>query len=315
MATQRTASGDRIAEQHAESTRIRSLVDAACEWFRKDARPLPWREPGTSPWGILVSEILSHQTQIARVVPKWLEFMERWPTPAALAADTDAAILAFWDRLGYPRRALALRRCAITITQEYGGAVPSDPAQLRTLPGIGEYTAGAVASFAYRMRIGAVDTNVRRVLARAVCGQADAWSPSMPKDSRAMALALPETGEQAAVWNAAAMELGALICRAKAPQCEHCPIVSQCAWQRNGKPASTQRPKRASARFAGSAREARGKVMALLREMPDGVSKPAVVDVLSYQQQFDASEILSGLERDGLISTDANGHVHLGSTP
>lgn len=287
----------------------REVVD----WFQRNARPLPWRSPSTDAWGILVSEILSQQTQIDRVVPKWLEFMDRWPTPQHLRADSDAALLTFWDRLGYPRRALALRQCAIAICERFGGAVPADPEVLRSLPGIGPYTAAAVASFAYGVRVGVVDTNVRRVLARAIEGEARAWSPSTARDARAVAAMLPESGEATAAWNAAAMELGALVCRAKQPKCSECPIFSECAWQRRGAPPADTPLRRPQPTFAGSLREARGKVLAALRTNPAGISTAAAADLLRYRDEFDAETILRTLVDDRLIAIDDSGWIRLGA--
>lgn len=259
-----------------DAARLAELVAALAAWFTENARPLPWRSGDTTPWGVLVSEILSHQTQIARVVPKWLEFMRRWPEPAALAADTDAAILEFWDRLGYPRRALQLRRCAIAICDQHNGRVPSDVAELSRLPGIGPYTAGAVASFAYGAAVPAIDTNVRRVLARAVVGEAIAWSPSAQNDADAFARIAPTLGAHTATWNASAMELGALVCQARVPKCAQCPVQRWCKWQLLGKPASLAPRRRTQATFKGSLREARGKVMALLRDTPEGATPDAI---------------------------------------
>lgn len=139
-------------------------------WYAEHARDLPWRAPDATPWGILVSEVMLQQTPVARVLPIWRRWMERWPTPAALAAEPSGEAVRAWGRLGYPRRALRLHACAVAITERHGGQVPSSYEALRELPGIGAYTAAAVASFAYRQRHAVLDTNVRRVLARLIGG-------------------------------------------------------------------------------------------------------------------------------------------------
>src|SRR5215218_8508734 len=139
-------------------------------WFADAARPLPWRAAEVSPWAVLVSEVMLQQTQVARVVPRWEAWMERWPTPAALAAEPPSEAVRAWDRLGYPRRALWLHRAAVEIVERHGGEVPADLDALLALQGVGPYTARAVAAFAFGLRYPVVDTNTRRVIARAVTG-------------------------------------------------------------------------------------------------------------------------------------------------
>lgn len=295
----------------ASAAQIAQMVSQVSDWFAIHARPLPWRSDDVTPWGVLVSEVLSHQTQIERVVPKWQEFMRRWPAPAALAHDTDASILEFWDRLGYPRRALQLRRCAIAICDEHDGEVPDSVEVLESLPGIGPYTAGAVASFAYHRAVPAVDTNVRRVLARAICGVAAAWAPNVRRDRDIMLATLPTDGVAAAAWNASAMELGAVVCRSRTPDCAACPIAALCVWNQAGRPDNAPTPAKRQAAFKGSMREARGHVMALLRT--EGVADRNAVDrALAYQSRFSGEDVVAGLIRDGLISMDADGRVVLG---
>src|SRR5690606_7452204 len=136
-------------------------------WFDHAARDLPWRRPECSPWGVLVSEIMLQQTPVVRVLPAWMSWMERWPTPAHLAAASQADAVRAWDRLGYPRRAKRLWECAGEIVRRHGGEVPDDEEELLALPGIGAYTAAAVRSFAFGRRAVVLDTNVRRVIARA----------------------------------------------------------------------------------------------------------------------------------------------------
>ncbi|RRJ88729.1 A/G-specific adenine glycosylase [Gulosibacter macacae] len=297
----------------------RVIVDAVIAWFDEAQRDFPWREPDRTGWSVLVSEVMSQQTQIERVLPKWLEFMERWPTPAALAAATDAEVIRAWDRLGYPRRAVALRRCAVAIVERHGGEVPADREALLALPGIGPYTSAAIASFAFGMREPVVDTNVRRVLARAVHGEAVAWQPNHRRDDAEMQALLPEDPERATRWNAGSMELGALICTAKAPKCEQCPIKELCQWRGAGFPAG-EAVSRKQPRFEGSDRQRRGRVMSVLRAHPGGVDLQLLPQLLELAGLFTAEELGSesarhlaaaeGLVRDGLA--ERNGElIHL----
>jgi A/G-specific adenine glycosylase len=237
---------------------------ALIEWYARAARDLPWRDPATSPWAVLVSEFMLQQTQVDRVLPRWTTWIERWPTPSALAAEEPGEAVRAWDRLGYPRRALWLHRAAVEIAERHEDLVPSDVEQLLALTGIGPYTARAVAAFAFGERHPVVDTNTRRVLARALHGRAAAGMPA-PADLDDMEALLPEDRAEAAVFNAAAMELGAVVCTARAPRCGDCPIADWCEWRGAGYPdnAPAKRPKQA--KFEGSDRQVRGRIMALLR--------------------------------------------------
>ena len=259
------------------------LIAPVIEWFDEVRRPFPWRDPERTPWGVLVSEIMSQQTQMSRVEPKWREFVERWPTPAAFAAATDAEAIRAWDRLGYPRRALALRRCAEAIVVEHGGEVPADREALLALPGIGPYTSAAVCVFAFGMRVPVVDTNVRRVLARAVHGEAIAWTPNPRRDEAEMLALLPGDAARAAEWVAGAMELGALVCTARAPSCEACPIRERCEWRGAGFPAAARAPRR-QPRFEGSDRQRRGRVLAALRSRPGGCALDELAERLELSR-------------------------------
>ena len=292
-----------------------ALVDAVIDWYAVHERPLPWRDADCSAWGVLVSEVMSHQTQIARVVPRWQAFLERWPTPAALAAATDAEVIRAWDRLGYPRRAVALRRCAEAIVAEHGGEVPADREALLALPGIGPYTSAAVASFAFGMREPVVDTNVRRVIARAVHGEAIAWAPNARRDEAEMRALLPADPLRAQRWNAGAMELGALVCTAKAPRCGECPIADRCEWRGAGYPAAA-RAARTQPRFEGSARQRRGWIMAVLRTHAGGIRADELHDRLEVDADrglIDAA--LATLLRDGLVERTGD-RIHLvGDSP
>ncbi|WP_336990986.1 A/G-specific adenine glycosylase [Leucobacter sp. VD1] len=251
-----------------DTTPIASALNA---WYARTARELPWRAAAVTPWAILVSEFMLQQTQVDRVIPRWTAWIERWPTPSALAAEEPGEAVRAWDRLGYPRRALWLHRAAIEIAEQHGDQVPSDVDQLLALTGIGPYTARAVAAFAFGERHPVVDTNTRRVLARMMHGKAAAGMPA-PSDLSDMEQLLPEQPEAAAVCNAAAMELGAVVCTARAPRCDACPVAQWCEWRGAGYPdnAPSKRPRQA--KFASSDRQVRGRIMAVLRNAAAPVS-------------------------------------------
>lgn len=272
-------------------------------WYRAHARDLPWRDEGTTPWGVLLSEVMSHQTQVERVAPIWREWIERWPTPAAFAQAPTDEILRAWGSLGYPRRALRLKECAQTIVREYDGEVPGDVDKLLALPGIGDYTARAVACFAFGNNVPVVDTNVRRVVARANDGVATA-APSKAELAKVAALLPEKDGPE---FSVGLMELGALVCTSKAPACERCP-VSQCAWVEAGKPEPAA-PRRRSQPFAGTDRQVRGKIMRLLRESETPVEQ-SLIDAL-WHDPGQLSRALFSLLDDGLAVQDARGYFHL----
>lgn len=243
------------------------------DWFRREARDLPWRRD-CSAWGILVSEIMLQQTPVVRVQPVWEQWLERWPTPADFASAPAADVLRAWGRLGYPRRALRLHAAAMQIVEKHDGAVPDTIPELLALPGIGTYTAAAVGAFAFGRRTTVVDTNIRRVHARLVIGQA---LPAPALNAAEMALAddlLPKDQDESVLWNAAVMELGALICTARSPKCGDCPVFEQCAWIAAGQPEPTYIPK--GQPWAGTDRQVRGAVMAVLRT----ASSPVHADLL-----------------------------------
>lgn len=288
------------------------LTSALNAWFVEAARDLPWRDPAISPWAVLVSEFMLQQTQVERVIPRWTAWLERWPTPSALAADEPGEAVRAWDRLGYPRRALWLHRAAVEIATRHGDEVPSDVDQLLALTGVGPYTARAISTFAFGERHPVVDTNTRRVIARAVHGRAAAGMPS-PADLTDMGALLPDVLPEAAVFNAAAMELGAVVCTARAPRCDACPIAAWCEWRGAGYPdnAPVKRPKQA--KFEGSDRQARGRIMALLRRSTEALPRAEAVaaaaepsttprDPAQPQRAFD-SLLADGLvvEIDGLV--------------
>ncbi|GAA2827429.1 A/G-specific DNA-adenine glycosylase [Leucobacter komagatae] len=287
------------------------MSGALIDWFRHAARDLPWRAPETTAWGILVSEFMSQQTQVERVIPHWLEWMARWPVPSALAAEEPGEAVRAWKRLGYPRRALWLHRAAVEIAERHGDEVPADVDALLALTGIGPYTARAVAVFAFGDTHPVVDTNTRRVIARAVHGRAAAGMPA-PRDLDDMTALLPSDREAAAVFNAAAMELGATVCTARAPKCGDCPIAELCEWRGAGYPENAPEKRPRQAAFEGSDRQARGKIMQLLRAAAGAVDPAEALAAAAEgraagraaAQARDASQpqrALDSLIADGLI--------------
>jgi A/G-specific adenine glycosylase len=274
------------------------IVGELLDWYGAAARQLPWRDRAASPWAVLVSEVMLQQTPVARVLPAYEQWITRWPTPAALAATTPGDAVRAWDRLGYPRRALRLHAAATTIVARYSGEVPADFAQLRALPGIGDYTAAAIAAFAFRQRHAVLDTNVRRVLARAVSGVAEPSSAPTVAERRVADELLPDDGERAAVFSVALMELGALICRARAPQCDRCPVSGRCAWRQAGYPPSAAPPRKAQG-YEGTDRQARGAVLAILRDQPGAAQLGQLRAAWSDAVQL--ARALDGLVADGLV--------------
>jgi len=274
-------------------------------WYRTAARDLPWRREAFhdefGAWGVLVSEFMLQQTPVARVVPHLEAWLERWPTPTAMATASTADVVHQWANLGYPRRALWLHRAAVEITDRHGGIVPRDVDALLALSGIGDYTARAVAVFAYGDRHPVVDTNTRRVLARAIEGRAHPAPPSR-RDLDLMESLLPSSVPEAAVFNAAAMELGATVCTARSPRCERCPLAASCAWLAAGRP-DTGDERRRQATYEGSDRQARGAVLRLLRQLsPAPVPLDAVLPEWPDAAQRDRA--IDSLIADGLAEAD-----------
>jgi A/G-specific adenine glycosylase len=275
-----------------------SLAETVTRWYRANARDLPWRRPGVSPWAVLVSEVMLQQTPVPRVVPVWQEWIERWPVPAGLAAEPAAAAIRAWGRLGYPRRALRLHECAQTLVRTYGGEVPGRLDALLALPGVGEYTARAVAAFAFGQRHPVVDTNVRRLVARALTGEADAGPATSPADLAAVAGLLPPEPAAAAAASVALMELGATICTARTPRCTACPIGTRCAWRSAGAPPAAG-PGRRPQRYAGTDRQVRGLLLAVLRNADRPVPS-ARLDAV-WPDAGQRRRALAGLVADGLV--------------
>lgn len=283
----------------------RSDADLAAElnrWFADAARPLPWRAAEVSPWAVLVSEFMLQQTQVARVVPRWEAWIARWPTPASLAAEPPAEAVRAWDRLGYPRRALWLHRAAVEIVERHGGEVPSALDDLLALQGVGPYTARAVAAFAFGKRHPVVDTNTRRVIARAVLGQSESGPPSTARDLAAMSALLPESDAAARMFNAAAMELGATVCTARSPRCDACPIAESCAWRAAGFPVYRGPRRAVQSRFEGSDRQVRGLVMRELRAAHRPVARGELEGLWPDAAQLERA--IASLVGDGLAVDD-----------
>jgi A/G-specific adenine glycosylase len=286
------------------------LAEILNDWFAQHARDLPWRHPGTSAWSVLVSEIMLQQTPVSRVLPAYLAWLRRWPTPADLAADSPGEAVRMWGKLGYPRRALRLHACAVAITALPGSEVPRTLPELLALPGVGDYTARAVLAFAFGQRAAVVDTNVRRVLARAVAGQGQAGLPSITRDLAAMEAVLPSDSATSAVFCAAIMELGATICTATTPACSRCPISADCTWLQAGSP-PYQGPVARPQRFAGTDRQVRGLLLDVLRAA-DGPVSQADLDVV-WPAVVQRTRALDGLVADGLIDPLPDGRYALPS--
>lgn len=289
---------DSVRGTHRRPADLEALHTAVIDWFAQHERPLPWRKPGTSAWGVLVSEVMSQQTPMSRVAPRWTEWMRKWPTPADLASASTADVLVAWDTLGYPRRALRLQECAQAIVTDHGGNVPHDEEVLLGLPGIGAYTAAAVAGFAFGARTAILDVNIRRVLARAVDGHEHPGNATKAETAWAREL-LPESPQRSVRWNAGTMELGALVCTSRNPRCDECPLLDQCAWVDAGKPASPERKPKTQA-WHGTDRQLRGAIMGLLR-ISHGTPVRAdllVADTVDFD--VDAAALLPEKVQDGI---------------
>lgn len=260
---------------------------------------------------MLVSEVMSQQTPVARVAPVWERWMGLWPGPADLAAAPADAVLREWGKLGYPRRALRLRECAAVIAEGHGGVLPDDVGALLALPGVGEYTARAVAAFAFGKRVPVVDVNVRRVLRRHRQGT---FLPGTHRaaDLPAVEALLPEYEATAATLSAALMELGATVCRTN-PECGACPVRASCAWVAAGRPEPEAHElaaaKRRVQKFEGTDRQVRGKLLDVLRAAESPVEQAALDEVWADGAQ--RSRALFSLLADGLAVQDADGRFRL----
>lgn len=274
-----------------------TLHDAVLGWYAASARDLPWRGDDVSPWGVFVSEVMLQQTPVSRVLPVWEQWMAEWPTPGRLAAAGVGDVVRAWGRLGYPRRALRLHAAATEMVSRHEGRVPAAYDDLRALPGVGDYTAAAVAAFAFGRRHVVLDTNVRRVLARVLEGTAlPARSITSAERLRAEQL-LPADGREAAAWSVGLMELGALLCRPLGPRCTACPLRDRCGWRAAGHPPD-QGPPRPVQTFAGTDRQCRGRLLDVLRGQDGPATRDQIARAWTDEEQRDrcvASLLLDGL--------------------
>jgi len=284
-----------------------SYVQPVLGWYADNARDLPWRAPGVSPWAVLVSEIMLQQTPVSRVLPAYAAWLGRWPTPAALAADPAGEAVRQWGRLGYPRRALRLHETATIVTEKHGGELPSTYQDLLALPGIGAYTAAAVAVFAFGRKHAVLDTNVRRVLARLESGREFPGAQVSAAEYRLAESLLPDDAGVAARWSVAVMELGALMCTAASPNCPECPVAAGCAWLSAGRPAAETRP--VGQTYEGTDRQCRGRLLAVLRDSREPVNQ-ARLDAV-WADDVQRARALDGLVADGLVDPLPDGRFAL----
>ncbi|GAA1989693.1 A/G-specific adenine glycosylase [Catenulispora subtropica] len=296
---ERTTARTTDAARPPEFEQGSELVTPVVAWYRTAARDLPWRRPDATPWAVMVSEFMLQQTPVVRVLPVYEAWLDRWPTPAALAAEPAGEAVRAWGRLGYPRRAQRLHAAASAIEEDFDGVVPDTYEDLASLPGVGEYTAGAIASFAYKKRHIVLDTNVRRVLARAVSGVEYPAPSTTPADRRIATALLPEQPADAAEWAAASMELGAVVCTARTPRCDECPVASLCTWVAAGKPAYDGPPRRGQT-YEGTDRQARGRLLAVLRDTHGSVPREEL-EAAWTRDVAQRERALSSLLADGLV--------------
>ncbi len=281
----------------------RGTGDVIVDWYATAARDLPWRRPGIDAWAVLVSEVMLQQTPVSRVEPVWRDWLSRWPFPAALAEATPADVIRAWGKLGYPRRALRLREAAAAVVARHGGVVPREVAELEALPGIGTYTARAVACFGYGTPQPVVDTNVRRVVARLVHRRAEAGN-ARASDLADIAALAPTEPERAVRFSVAVMELGALVCVAGTPRCGDCPVWDRCAWQLAGRPPHAGPPRRVQ-KFAGTDRQVRGRLLDVLRAAHAPVAAARLEE--AWDDPVQRSRCLDSLLTDGLVEQTPDG--------
>ncbi len=317
--------------------RVRALLSA---WWEANARDLPWRFGRTTPWGVLVSEVMSQQTQMSRVVPYWTDWMRVWPDVTALAGASTAEVITAWGRLGYPRRALRLQECARVVFEQYHGRLPQTYDELTALPGIGDYTASAVLSFAFGVRIAVMDTNIRRVLSRVFLGVESRGGAASPAERALAGRVLPQDDETdvrdaieaataretvnapeaagrkmpqrstrpSVIWNQSVMELGALVCTAKNPLCDQCPIGEHCAFLAAGRPGLGERRTRPRQRFQGTDRQVRGIILDALRAEPI-LARERLESLWPDHVQLD--KCIASLDDDGLVDMLPDGSLRL----
>ena len=283
------------------------IGERIAQWYAAGHRDLPWRRPGFPAWGTLVSEFMLQQTPVARVIPALERWLTRWPTPADLASNPPGEAVRAWERLGYPRRALNLHGAATAIAERHGNVVPASVDDLLALPCVGPYTARAVAAFAYGIRTPVVDTNVRRVIARAVRGQGEAGPPRTVAELAEMDALLPEDPARARLTNAGAMELGQTVCTARSPRCEECPLADVCVWRAAGYPVYEGPRAAVQKKYEGSDRQVRGLVLRELRGSDTPV--PGAVIAGLWPDAAQLARAVDGLLRDGLIVADDDGYA------
>ena len=325
-----------VPEEIEREERLRVSAAAACRhlaaWWELNARDLPWRFGRTTPWGVMVSEVMSQQTQMSRVVPYWESWMAVWPDAAALAEASTAEVITAWGRLGYPRRALRLQECARVVAEEYANELPHTYEELVALPGVGDYTASAVLSFAFGERVAVIDTNIRRVLSRVFLGMESRGGTASRTERELAWCVLPEEGRgqeasgSSVIWNQAVMELGATVCTAKAPQCGDCPLRGECAFLAAGLPGLGERRTRPRQRFQGTDRQVRGIILNALRQAaaqaargvadgrletgaPGAVPRPQIERLWPDHVQLDAC--IASLDEDGLLDMLPDGSLRL----
>ncbi len=319
--------------------RSQPLLPVLRAWWDENARLLPWRvDPDqrddfrrarrpphistTTPWGVLVCEVMSQQTPMTRVAPLWCAWMKRWPTPQALAAASRSDILTAWGSLGYPSRALRLHQCARVVIQRYHGQLPVTVSELMKLPGIGQYTASAVASFADCQPVAVTDTNIRRVITRAADGVESLGGATTRSDWKRAHSLLPTvqnpgnpaiTGKDDRLWNQTLMEIGALVCLPRNPRCDACPLVGICRWKAAGYPGAGAKHTRPVQKWAGTDRQMRGKIMKLIRrETAHGtpfISRDVYESLGAHGKEDQLQRCITGLAHDGLITARADGTI------
>lgn len=275
-----------------------TLQNEVILWFDKNKRDLPWRN--TSPWGVVVSEFMLQQTPVVRVLPQWISWMERWPTPIALARATPAEVITAWGRLGYPRRALRLRECATIISRDFNGEVPQTELELLALPGIGEYTSAAIIAFAFGQRSLVLDINIRRLFSRVLDGVDIPKQTASSEEKESRRGLIPS--DKPDLWAAATMELGALLCTSRKPICDPCPIKARCLWRANGFPESGVVRKVQT--WHGTDRQCRGVMVQALRE---NASLTELALKQLWKEDSQVEKALSSLQIDGLIETNDQG--------
>ncbi len=325
-----------VPEEIEREERLHVSATAACRhlaaWWELNARDLPWRFGRTTPWGVMVSEVMSQQTQMSRVVPYWESWMAVWPDAAALAEASTAEVITAWGRLGYPRRALRLQECARVVAEEYANELPHTYEELVALPGVGDYTASAVLSFAFGERVAVIDTNIRRVLSRVFLGVESRGGAASRAERELAWHVLPEEGRgqeasgSSVIWNQAVMELGATVCTAKAPQCGDCPLRGECAFLAAGLPGLGERRTRPRQRFQGTDRQVRGIILNALRQAaaqaargvadgrletgaPGAVPRSQIEQLWPDHVQLDAC--IASLDEDGLLDMLPDGSLRL----